>query len=111
MDIKSIVYIFDDINDCNENALDSICTNLVSEFNSKFDIKITFGGNVARFGGSAKECLAEVFLLEDVINLAMMSYLDAIQDHTFFNDSELVANYFGTTTDSVFDLFKEYLPE
>ena len=111
MDIKAIVYIFDDIQDCNEHALDSICTNLVTEFNSKFDIRITFGGNAVRFGGTTKECLADIFLLEDVINLAMMSYLDAIQDGTFFNDTELVASYFGTANDNVFDLFREYLPE
>ena len=84
MDIKAIVYIFDSVAECNENTMDNICTNLVSEFNSKFDIKIAFGGNAARFGSPPKECLADIFLLEDVVNLAMMSYLDAIQDLSFF---------------------------
>ena len=62
MDIKTIVHIFDSVNDCNEGVLDSMCTNLVSEFNSKFDIKISFGKNAVKFGAMVKTSLAEVFL-------------------------------------------------
>ena len=110
MDLKAIVYIFDSVQDCTTDILDTICTNLVTEFNNKFDIKIQFGGNASKFGAPGVMNLAEIFLLEDVVNLAMMSYLDSVQDGTFFNDTELLAKYFGTACDSVFDLFRDYLP-
>ena len=111
MDLKAIVYIFDSVDDCTEDILNTICTNLVSEFNTKFDIKIAFGGFSAKFGAPHVMALADIFLLEDVVNLAMMSYLDSVQDGTFFADTELIAKYFGTASDSVFDLFRDYLPE
>ena len=45
MNIMCIVYVFQSVKDCTEAACDSICTNLVNEFNNLFDIKIAFGGN------------------------------------------------------------------
>ena len=38
------------------------------------------------------------FLTEDIVNLAMMSYLDSIKDFTFFDDKILVSKYFQFTT-------------
>ena len=43
MDIKTIVYMFDSVNDCNEQSCDGIYTNLVQEFNNLFNIKIASG--------------------------------------------------------------------
>ena len=46
----------------------------------------------------------EWFLTKDVVNLALMSYLEAIQDGTFFSDKELVCQYFSQT-DNISELF------
>ena len=108
MDIKSIVFIFDKVEDNNEQMCDAICTNLVQEFNNLFGIQISFGGNAAKFGGTVKRSLNEIFLTDDVINLAMMAYLDAIEDRSFFQDTELVRQYFGLA-ENVENLFAAYI--
>ena len=108
MDIKSIVFIFDKVEDNNEQMCDAICTNLVQEFNNLFGIQISFGGNAAKFGGTVKISLNEIFLTDDVINLAMMAYLDAIEDRSFFQDTELVRQYFGLA-ENVESLFAAYI--
>ena len=108
MDIKTIVFIFDSVKDCTETVCDGIGTNLCNEFNKFFNIKIAFGGNAVNCGSSIKRSLEEFFLTEDVINLAMASYFDAINDQTFFQDAELLCMYFGIT-DNVHDLFTAFL--
>ena len=55
------------------------------------------------------QSLDSMFLTEDVVNIALMSYLDAIQDGSFFSDTALVRQYFLSTA-NVPDLFKDYLP-
>ena len=83
MDIKVFVFTFDAVSDCNNTVLDGICTNLVSEFNNQFNLKIAVGGNAANFGSPAFKSLDEYFLAEDVVNLAMVAYFDAITNGTF----------------------------
>ena len=46
-----------------------------------------------------QKSLDEQFLTEDVVNLAMVSYLDNITDFTFFDDKILVSKYFQFTTE------------
>ena len=107
MNIRCLVYIFDSVSDCNEKGLDNICSNFCNEFNNLFNIKISFGGNLENYGMERKLSLDEWFLTEDVINLAMMSYLDAITSQTFFLDEELVRKYFSVGKD-VPQLFQDY---
>ena len=38
MDVKAVVYIFDTVQECGENACNNICTNLIAEFNNQFDV-------------------------------------------------------------------------
>ena len=95
MDVKGIVYIFDSVEENNTHNCDRLCTNLVNEANSSFKVKICFGGNSAPFRRpSLLSSLDSKFLAEDVANLAMMSYSDAISDHSFFEDKVLVSQYF-----------------
>ena len=94
MDVKGIVYIFDSVEDNNTTNCDLLCTNLVREAVSTFNIKITVGGNAASFGGNVPDSLDCKFLAEDVANLAMLSYREAIQDGSFFEDDNLVFQYF-----------------
>ena len=107
MNIKCFVYIFDSVNDCDENNLNSICTNLCNEFNNLFNIKIAFGGNAEKYWLARKKCIDEWFHTEDVINLAMMSYQEAITSQTFFQDEDLVRKYFRSSED-VTQLFQDY---
>ena len=109
MDEKCLVFVFDSVRDCNKNTCTAICTNLCSEFNNLFDIKISVGGNAVDHGATAKKSLDEILLTEDVVNLAMMSYLDAIQNGNFFADTDLVRSYFGYTANPV-ELFRDYIP-
>ena len=104
MDIKTFLFTFDSVDDCNERTCDNICTTLVNEFNNLFNLRIAFGGNAANFGSETKQSLNEIFLTQDVINLAMIAYFDAIMDGTFFEDKELVHKYFGDIQ-NVRDLF------
>ena len=55
MNIKTFVFTFDSVNDCNKNIGDSICTNLVNEFTNLFNICIAFGGNTENIGCPAKK--------------------------------------------------------
>ena len=100
MNIRCFVMIFDSVDDCNDNNLNSVCTNLCNEFNNLFNIKIAFGGNAEKCGLARKNSIDEWFLTEDVINLAMMSYQDAIISQTFFHDEDLVRKYFRTNEDA-----------
>lgn len=95
MDIKCIMYIFDCVHDCTDNICNGIATNLVKKFNYIFNIRIAFGGNAADFGSSVKESLEHILLTEDVVNLAIMAYFDAISDGIIFKDEELLHKYFG----------------
>lgn len=94
MDVKGIVYIFDSIADNNTHNCDSLCTNLIREAGSTFKVKIGMGGNAANFGAPLLKSLDSKFLAEDVANLAMMAYRDSITDHSFFQDDDLVNQYF-----------------
>ena len=108
MNINCIVYVFNSVKQCTTTACDAICTNLVNEFNNLFDIRIAFGGNSERYGAVPGGSLDEWFLKEDVVSLVLTSYLDAVQDGTFFGDEELVRHYF-TRTDNVKELFRSYI--
>ena len=55
-----------------------------------------------------KKSLDEVFLRDDVLNLVMVAYFEAINDGSFFRDEELVNKYF-THTDNVEGLIKSFL--
>ena len=107
MNIRCFVYIFDSVDDCNDTNLDTICTNLCNEFNNLFNITISFGGNAENFDFPRKNSLDEWFLEEDVINLAMMSYQEAITSQMFFQDEDLVRKYFRKDVD-VPQLFQNY---
>ena len=78
MDVKAIVYTFDSVHDCTDTVCDGICTNLIQEFNNLFNLRIAFGGNAARAGSTSFVSLDELFLTEDVVNLAMVSYFDCL---------------------------------
>ena len=108
MNIMCILIVFDDVDECNPQACDSICTNLVNEFNNLFNLRIAFGGNAENMDCFPPESLDDFFLTDDVVNLALMSYLDAIQDGTFFSDTELVQKYF-VNTNNVKRLFRPYM--
>ena len=103
MDVKVTVYIFDSITENNIHKCDKLCTNLVCEANFVFDVKISFGGNVAAYG-PVLTSLDVKFLSEDVENLAMMSYREAIIDNSFFQYKLLVSQYFQCCP-NVQDLF------
>ena len=94
MIIKGIVYVFDAVEECNTLNCDVIGTNLVREANSTFGIKIGLGGNSSHFGKPELMSIDSKFLAEDVANLAMMSYREAIENHSFFQDDVLVSKYF-----------------
>ena len=93
MEVKGIVYIFDSVSDNNVSKCNRICTDLVREANNVFDVRISFGGNAAACGVEMTS-LDDKFLQEDVANLAMMCYHDAIFDHSFFCNQVLVRQYF-----------------
>lgn len=91
---KAIVYIFDNTSENNTTNCDKICSHLVREANSLFDINIAFGGNASAYGSEILTSLDAKFLDEDVANLAMMSYHKSINDLSFFQDTALVRQYF-----------------
>ena len=99
MDVKGIVYLFNTVQECTEENCDKIGTNLIWEASSTFKIKISLGGNAAKCGGESFTSLDAKFLTEDVANLAMMSYRDAIIDKSFFEDNVLVNSYFHYCAD------------
>ena len=70
MDVKCIVYIFDNVSDCNENNCNNMCTNLVCEFNTLFSCKLSVGRNAA-IHGSLRTSMDEQFLTEDVANTVL----------------------------------------
>ena len=94
MDIKGIVYLFDNVADNNTQNCDILCTNLIREAVSTFKVKIAMGGDAAKYGAPVLASLDSKFLLEDVANLAMMFYRKAIIDKSFFHDDVLVNSYF-----------------
>ena len=93
MNIKAIVYIFDSICDNHVSKCNEMCTNLVREANDVFSVGMSFGGDSAAYGVKISS-LDEKFLQEDVANLAMMCYHEAVVDHSFFVDEVLVRQYF-----------------
>ena len=99
MDVKGIVYLFDTVKECNEQNCNMIATNLIREASSTFKIRISLGGNAAKFGGEVFTSLDSKFLTEDVANLAMMSYRESILDKSFFEDNVLVNSYFHYCAD------------
>ena len=107
MDIKTFIFTFDSVDDCTNVNCNNICNNLVTKFNKRFNIGIAFGGNAELFGGEVKKSVNDFFLTQDVINLAMISYFDAISNGTFFDDEELVVKYFGKI-ENVRDLFSGF---
>ena len=96
-DYKAIVYTFDVVQDCTESACNDICRSLLFEFNKLFQLKLVFGGNAASYGCQPKKSLDELFLKDDVVNLVMTAYFDAINDGTFLSDDVLVRKYFAHT--------------
>ena len=92
--VKGIVYIFDNVADNNTHNCDVLCTNLIRKAGTTFKVKISMGGNAAQFGAPVLTSLDSKFLAEDVANLAMMSYREAIVDNSFFQDDVLVNSYF-----------------
>ena len=68
------------------------------------------GGNAVDYGAPVLQSLDSKFLTEDVANLAMMSYRQAIMDNSFFDDDKLVSQYFLYVPDvrelfsNIFDL-------
>ena len=108
MDIKTFLFTFDSVNNCNERTCDNVCTTLVNKFNNLFNLHIAFGGNAANFGSEAKQSLNETFLTQDVINLAMIAYFDAIMNGTFFDNKEFVYKYFGDIK-NICDFFLGFL--
>ena len=104
----SIVYTFDDVSDCTVTVCDEICTNLVREFNKLFQLKLVFGGNALNYGVQPKKSLDKIFLTDDVVNLVMIAYFDAINDGTFLSDEQLVKKYFSRTN-NVRELFQNFL--
>ena len=99
MNISCIVAIRDNVAENTEANGDAWCNMLVRAINPKFDVKLSYGGNDARYGMSEHESLDSQFLTEDVVNLALMSYQESIEDGSFFQDAELVSEYFSHTTD------------
>ena len=94
MDVKGIVFLFDNVADNNTKNCDVLFTNLCREAGTTFKVKIAMGGNAANFGAPVLASLDSKFLVEDVANLAMMSYREAIVDKSFFQDDVLVNSYF-----------------
>ena len=108
VNIRCIVYIFYSVDNCNENNLSNICTNLCNEFNNLFNIKISFGGNAEKYGLARNKSIDEWFLTKDVINLAMMSYQEAITSQTFFFQDEDLARKYFRSNEVVPQLFQDY---
>ena len=99
MNVSCLVAIKENVLENTEANGDAWCTMLVREINEKFDVRISFGGNAAHYGMVVHTSLDSQFLTEDVANLALMSYLESIEDGSFFHDEELVSQYFSFTTD------------
>ena len=64
------------------------------------------GGNAANFDLPVLQSVDSKFLAEDVANLAMLSYKEAIMDRSFFTDGDLVNQYFQYCPD-VQELFSD----
>ena len=62
MNIRCIVCSFDLGDDCNENNLSNIFTNLCNKLNNLFNIKISFGENAENYGLDRKKSIDEWFL-------------------------------------------------
>ena len=95
MKVRCFVHVHEDLETSNGR---SWATALVQNLNRRFNLRLAFGGNAADFGFEKPACLEEVFLTDDVANLAMIPYGKAVQDGTFFDNEELVGKYFLPTT-------------
>ena len=60
-------------------------------------MNISFEGGSVELGCQECPSIDTMFLPEDVANLAMMAYTDAIMDGSFFKDESLVCQYFQWT--------------
>ena len=99
MKVSCIVSIRDDVAENTEQNGSAWCHMLVREINEKFDVKIAFGGNASHYGADDMSSLESQFLTDDVVNLALMSYQDSIENGSFFLDTVLVNQYFSHTRD------------
>ena len=106
MNVSCIVGIRDNAEDNTEVSGDAWCNHLVRAINTNFDVKIAYGGNAARYGMEVHQSLDSQFLTDDVANLALLSYQDSIENGSFFEDDQLVFEYFAYTPD-VQGLFKK----
>ena len=97
MNVSSIVSIRQDVEENTEQNGNAWCNMLVREINQQFDVKIAFGGNASVYGAVDMTSLDSQFLTDDVVNLALMSYQDSIENGSFFLDTVLVNQYFSHT--------------
>ena len=67
MDIKIIAYMFNSINDWNQNTCDGICNNLIQEFSNLFNIKVVRKINVKNYFSDNFHYLADVAQLNIII--------------------------------------------
>ena len=106
MNVRSFVHVFPSVDNLTPNQSKQWATNLTTLLNRNFkQLKLTLGGNAQDFGIPTPTCIEDVFLTDDVANLALITYEDSIMDFSFFDDTELVGKYFSPTTDarSVFE--------
>ena len=107
MEVCSIVHMNENISDNTTTNTDAWCTNLVYQFVNFFCImRLAFRGNADNFDMNKIESLDKIFLSQDVANLAILSYVELIRDHSFFSDIELFSKYF-TCTLNVSDAFRD----
>ena len=99
MNVSCIVSVDDKVSENTDLNGDKWCTMLVREMKEHFGIKIAFGGNSAHYGMNLHTSLDSQFLTEDVANLALMSYQESVADGSFFEDDDLIGQYFAFTTD------------
>ena len=84
MKFSCIVSIRDDVAENTEQNGSAWCHMLVREINEKFDVEIAFRGNASHYGADDMSSLDSQFLTHDVVNLALMSYQDSIENGSFF---------------------------
>ena len=99
MNVSCIVGIRDNTEDNMKVSGDAWCNHLVRAINTNFDVKIAYGGNAARYGMEVHQSLDSQFLTDDVANLALLSYQDLNENGSFFEDDQLVFEYFVYTPD------------
>ena len=97
VDVRGFVYMHDDPTMNNHPNAQAWCRNLVKVLNANWNCKLHYGGSAAQYGLPAAESLDQVFLTSDVANLAWNAYEDTLRDGTFWDDTDLVQNYFANT--------------